>query len=323
MGDGSNYRRRGGRDVRRGHRSYRPYRSYRYGYGSYWGSPWYYSGLGYPFSWWVGSSYGPWAYSHSRYNNYGYNDGGYYRGDAVSLDMDISPEEASIYVDGKLVGIADQYDGFPRYLWLKSGTHNIVIYHEGYQTLAKRITLDPGDSIRLKDKMVPGVAKSAEEMYAQLQPVSESRTRDAGQARLAPWRYEDDDAGQGQAPAVATRRPRSDESASAPSPRSSRSREAWRERRTAARATDVTSVDLRSAPAKVTFAIEPSDAAIYVDGKLVGSAADLAELGEPILLDAGDHVVEVLRPGYEGDRTEFVLESGESKTVTLKLRRQQ
>ncbi len=287
-----------------------------YGYGSYYRSPFFYYGLGYPFSWYVGSyaSYGYAPYGHMAYGGGGYG-GSYYRASAAALDLDISPEEAQIYVDGKLVGIADNYDGFPRYLWLDAGVHNLVIYHEGYETLGKQIKLEAGGSLRLKDKMVKGVAKSPEKMYEQLDPLPGRQAKAEKRTQLAPWRYDDRDAGeQGASGSEAVRRSRAPEGQASP-----RSRDQWRQRGSSSRAASSVEVDLRSEPAKVVFAIQPEDAAIYVDGQLVGGAAQLADLGAPLMLDAGDHVVEISRPGYQGHRVEFTIKSGETETVKIDL----
>src|SRR5881409_1844489 len=36
--------------------------------------------------------------------------------EAAAIDTDIHPERAEIWLDGHYIGIADQFDGFPRYL---------------------------------------------------------------------------------------------------------------------------------------------------------------------------------------------------------------
>ena len=38
-----------------------------------------------------------------------------------------------IYVDGNLVGTADDFDGFPDFLWLEKGTYDVVIFAPGFQ----------------------------------------------------------------------------------------------------------------------------------------------------------------------------------------------
>src|SRR5687768_2017964 len=82
-----------------------------YGYGGYYGRPYGYYGYYGP------GYYGP-GYGYSGYGYYGapaYVDRGP-GSDAAFLDTDVSPEKASVYLDGEYVGVADSFDGYPRYL---------------------------------------------------------------------------------------------------------------------------------------------------------------------------------------------------------------
>ena len=286
-----------GRHVRRGGRHgsrsvrvvrYRPYHSV-------------YFGFGYP--WW---GWGPYSYGWGWGAPYGYPRAvDYYGDDSGALDLDIKPEEAEVYLDGERIGIADNFDGFPRYLWLEKGTYHLVLYKEGYETLAKRIELSPGGVLRLKDKMVPGVAKSPEELFAQVRAEEPTATRSAEERPLAPWRYRD----RGDEEARAER---------APSPRSERSGEEWRRRRSRSADAPV-ATDLRSAGGRLELSVTPADTAIYVDGQFVGTATDLAAHGEPIRLDAGRHKVQFSRPGYTDVEREVTVEEGETTRLELAL----
>lgn len=261
-----------------------------------------YFGLGYP--WW---GWGPYSYGYGWGAPYGRSID-YYGDDWGAIDLDIKPEEAEVYLDGERIGIADNYDGFPRYLWLEKGTYHLVLYKEGYETLAKRIDLDSGGVLRLKDKMVPGESKSPEQLFAQVQPKERSTARPAEERPLAPWRYrERDDDGE--------------RAESAPPRRSARSGEEWRRRRASGAEAPV-STDLRAAGGRLELAVTPADAAIYVDGQFVGSAADLAALDEAIRLDAGRHQIQVSRPGYADLEREVVIEEGETTRLELELNRE-
>ena len=78
-------------------------------------------------------------------------------GEAVgALDLDVSPEEAEIYVDGHYVGIADNFDGFPTFLWLEEGVYDIAIYRPGYRTIFRQYTIYPGTVVDIEDRMQPG-----------------------------------------------------------------------------------------------------------------------------------------------------------------------
>ena len=60
-------------------------------------------------------------------------------------------DEAEIWVDGKMIGIADDFDGFPNLLWLEKGTYDVVIYLQGYATLSRQYTVYPGLIIDVED----------------------------------------------------------------------------------------------------------------------------------------------------------------------------
>ena len=54
---------------------------------------------------------------------------------SAKIDTDIHPEDAEVWLDGHYIGIADQYDGFPRYLTVSPGRHRLEFRLEGYRTL--------------------------------------------------------------------------------------------------------------------------------------------------------------------------------------------
>lgn len=259
-----------------------------------------YVGFGYP--WWGWGPYYGWGWGAP----YGYGRPvDYYGDDWGAIDLDIKPEEAEVYLDGERIGIADNYDGFPRYLWLEKGTYHLVLYKEGYETLAKRIELSEGGVLRLKDKMVPGVAKSPEELYAQVKPEERAPARSAEERPLAPWRYRDRDDGNAR-------------TESARPERSERSGEDWRRRRATSTA-EPAATDLRSVGGRLELTVTPADAAVYVDGKFVGTAADLVANGEAIRLDAGSHKLQLSRPGYRGVDQEITVKEGETTSLELAL----
>jgi hypothetical protein len=85
------------------------------------------------------------------------------RDGAGALDLDVSPGRTRVYLDGEYVGIADRYDGWPAYLWLDEGPHELVLYKAGYKTLARQVTIRPGEVIVLDDFLVPGPSIPPEE----------------------------------------------------------------------------------------------------------------------------------------------------------------
>ncbi len=71
-----------------------------------------------------------------------------------AIDCDVSPERAEIYIDGKYVGIADSFDGWPRYLYIEKGLYEIVFKLEGYEDLVKVVEVIPNKIVRINENMV-------------------------------------------------------------------------------------------------------------------------------------------------------------------------
>lgn len=113
-----------------------PYSWHRYGW---WGGPWYGYGPGY------GYGYG---YGHDR-PRVRYQEPG-------AIDLDVKPKRTEVYVDGSLVGSVGQFDGFPDYLWLTPGTHEIVLYRDGYVTQRRVVEIRPAWVIDLRVALADG-----------------------------------------------------------------------------------------------------------------------------------------------------------------------
>ncbi|MEM9557015.1 MAG: PEGA domain-containing protein [Acidobacteriota bacterium] len=128
---------------------YSPYYRYHYRYRPY-SYSWYS-----PFS--VYSVWGPW-WGPQVVVDAGRPYGRYYGNAMGALDLDVSPEKAQIFIDGNYVGVADEYDGFPAYLWLEKGTYDVAIYHPGYETIFRQYTVHDGLVIDVNDRLQPGEA---------------------------------------------------------------------------------------------------------------------------------------------------------------------
>lgn len=130
----------------------------------YWGPGWAWYD-----PWW---SYGPrWGgypvvYPNATYGSYG------------ALDTDISPERAEVWVDGRKVGLADDFDGFPNYLWLEKGTYDVVFYLPGHVTLARQYTIYPGLVVDVEDLLATGEATHPLELGPKSHERRDARLRD-------------------------------------------------------------------------------------------------------------------------------------------------
>jgi hypothetical protein len=67
----------------------------------------------------------------------------------------------------------------------------------------------------------------------------------------------------------------------------------------------------------------PADAAIYLDGEFLARADELARLHGALPVARGRHVVEVVRPGYQGESIEIVVEPEEPQRVRIDLKRKE
>ncbi|HKY31079.1 MAG TPA: PEGA domain-containing protein [Candidatus Polarisedimenticolia bacterium] len=111
---------------------------YAYGYGHYPASPRYYD-------------YGPSA-------------------DVAFIDTDISPEKAEVRLDGEYIGVADNFDGYPRFLAVKPGRHTLSFSAEGRETITRRIRVPRGAVLSFDFTLPkagrggPGVTEDDEEL---------------------------------------------------------------------------------------------------------------------------------------------------------------
>jgi len=90
---------------------------------------------------------------------FGFPPGMYPHDGAVSLRLQVTPREASVYVDGYAAGVVDDYDGVFQRLRLVPGPHEIVIYHPGHRALRQNIYYTPGSTHTIRhtlDALSPG-----------------------------------------------------------------------------------------------------------------------------------------------------------------------
>lgn len=69
--------------------------------------------------------YGSVAFGYpATYGSYPVDDDGRPLG---AIDLDVSPEETKVWVDGRLAGTCDDFDGYPQWLFLRPGTHQLKL----------------------------------------------------------------------------------------------------------------------------------------------------------------------------------------------------
>ncbi len=225
------------------------------------------------------------------------------------VDTDISPEKARVILDGEDIGKADNFDGFPDYLYVTPGEHTIEFRAEGYRPLQVRLNARGGLYYGL-DRSLARLEKG--------QPVPETEVEVAPplpEGAAAPFAPAPAPGEEGSAPQSGP----ADRGGEPPPP--------------AAAAPPGAPVDgpgaETSAPppgraggttalASVTFRLRPADAAVWIDGKLVGGGDAIGEAGV-VRIAGGRHRVEVVRPGYLPFQITVHLRAGESRTLTIEL----
>ena len=276
-------------------------------------------GWGYPY--W-GGWYGP-----GYYGYYGY--GGYGRGYAPAdsnwgaVKTDVSPEDARVYLDGKYIGVADDFDGWPDKLYLRPGHYKLEFRLSGYDTKSVDVTSRPGRTLEIDDKLPrnPGVRSSdPPKMEGDVQRYFGKRDRDGARsyARREEPRGDadsdmdaDDDSPEYRADRDRDRDADRDRD---------RDNDSWRGQ---SRRPDssVTARPVRADRSRLRIAVEPSDAVVYLDNRFVGSAEEVSSMDRGIVVSPGKHTVTVSRPGFKDRTTEVTVDPGKTEKIEVSLSR--
>ncbi len=238
------------------------YRPFFYGpyHNPYW-DPWFGPGWGYPYA---GYRVGP---------------------PESSLMVDVKPRYAQVYVDGYYAGIVDEFDGALQRLHVAPGSHETVIYKEGFRSVRERLYLSPNGSRKLTHDLVPLASGESNEPLPQPAepPQADERDRDATPP---------DQAGP---PRLQRRRP----FANAPRGSARLSR------------TDGTGT--------VAIRVQPDNAEVAIDGQVWAGGADDDRL--IVQLTEGPHQIEVGKPGYRRVVLDVDVRRGETTPVNVSLSR--
>jgi hypothetical protein len=260
--------------------------------GSVWVSP-FWGGWGWGWGWgWGPGYYGP--YSPYPYGRFAVEPSGW-----TAVKTDVEPDEAAVYLDGRLIGTADDFDGFPDRLYLGPGTYTIEFRLEGFRTLTSTVDAAPGRSFDIDRHLekVPGARRHG--TYSPAEPeggIVRFFVKGADQAAI-PWSPGSPGAAAG-APAPPRERVEADEEATAPAPRGAPIPEA-----------------------RIVFRVRPDDAAVYIDDRYAGLARELGAVSEGIAVGPGRHTITVSRPGYQEQSKSVDAEDGGTVRVEISLDR--
>lgn len=294
---------------------YRPYSSRWHRYGGYGYGAWW---MPYGWGWfWLGDNYYPYdpyyygdPYSRGGRRSYGDRD------EVGALDLDVSPGRTQVFLDGQYLGTVDQFDGFPTYLWLDRGTYDVVLYLDGYKTIARQITIYPGNVINVDDRLERGESVRPEDIASKSHDRRDERIRFERERRERIDRGEDREDRRG------------DDRDESWRDRVNRRQEDRRDRgeRTEGERIEIEIQDDRQddrdddeEQGRLRLDVEPDDASVYLDGKFIGTGRDLASARRGVLVEPGSHNVAVVRPGRRSVEREFEVEPGEEVELEIEL----
>ena len=139
-----------------------------YGHHSYYGHRGYYSHHGYY------GHHADYGYDVNYYSPRFYDQSGQlqravgYVEDLGALDLNVRPKNTQVYLNGKYIGNSGKFDGFPRNLWLKEGTYEVIFYNDGYTTVVREFTIARGVLVDVKQRLQPGASVPPEKLTSKV-----------------------------------------------------------------------------------------------------------------------------------------------------------
>jgi PEGA domain len=280
---------------------------------------------------WGGWGWG-YGYPYYGYPYYGYPAAYGYGGPPVfaRVKTDVDPEEAWLYLDGRLIGTADDFDGYPDYLYLKRGHYRLEFRLDGYETKTVEIDARPGMTAKIDSKMAktPGAKHHGTYESPNIPGGILRFWGKRGDADVPVNPEQESQPNSGYPPNSGYERPGDDRYSISPPARDGNGEPAppppsddWRGN-SPPRNTGAPSAPpvRRTDKSHLTFSVTPGDAAVYVDDRFVGTAEEVGSLPGGLLLAPGKHTVTASRPGFRDQSVEVEIESGGSQRVEISLR---
>ena len=81
--------------------------------------------------------------------------------DESSLQLQVTPRETEVFVDGYLAGRVDDFDGRFQRLHIQPGEHELTLYLDGHRKVIQTILIRPRSSFRIRYEMTPLAAGEA------------------------------------------------------------------------------------------------------------------------------------------------------------------
>jgi len=135
-----------------------------------------------PFFW---PYYGPFFSPYAQFPYPPYYPGRYFE-PWGSARIQVKPEHTEVYIDGYLVGTADDFDGVFQRLDAPAGQHELTLYLEGFQTFREKVLFRPGATLKISHTMQPLAPGAAAEARPQPPQGAPQQRRGAPPAYLDP-----------------------------------------------------------------------------------------------------------------------------------------
>jgi hypothetical protein len=293
-----------------------------------------------PWGWGWGWGWGPWwgyGYPYSYgYSSYG---GGYgaERSRYAAVKTDVEPDEAALYLDGKLIGTADDFDGYPDMLYLGRGHYRLEFRLDGYESYTSDVDAAPGRFFKIDHRLkkIPGAKhygtyhpahlEGGVVRYFEKRRPRSSNSESDWRNRAGSQRYEatvgDDEAA---SPDEVMGADEEDDYAppdARPAPESDDESDIEDRALTPPAATEPLPPAVSASEARIVFNVSPPDAAVYLDGHFAGSARELDGLTGGLSVPVGEHSVTVTGPGYREATIRVQASTARSARARLELKR--
>ena len=71
-----------------------------------------------------------------------------------AVDTDVNPDDAVVFLDGKALGRADEFDGWPAYLALPPGSYTLEFRLEGYEGFKAAVRVEPWRVVQIEKRLI-------------------------------------------------------------------------------------------------------------------------------------------------------------------------
>lgn len=201
------------------------------------------------------------------------------------VDTDLRPDHTRLYLDGRFIGLADDFDGYPDYLYLQAGQYLLEGRLGGYRTVAFAVSAEPGCAFQLRYRLerVSGTAK--EHWW------DEPAEMGPGVRLFGPAQPPSAPAAVASGPDLALR-------------------------------SDLGRTGGGEVRPGLRFAVAPLEAVVYLDGVFVGQAVELNRRSRPLPVPAGRHRLEAMAPGHVTHQRELEVAPDQVLEVVVALQRE-